>query len=184
MRSTNGKSDARSSNVRNMCCLVGEPCSWEVLGASPGPPCPAPTLARPTIRTHAARRGDRYVTARYEHCASWLCPRRDLLVRRELRVSDSAQATVASLRLAAPRGIDPTGLPRGALVSSPIPRRPNPNSRHPRAVSAGQLPSRRPRAPAGVIWVPHASSHRIVDRAGPGSTWPQWRGRRRAPGVP
>jgi hypothetical protein len=116
-----------------------------------------------------------------------LCPRRDLLVRRELRVSDSAQATVASPRLAAPRCIDPAGLPRArwsprrsAEGQARITRTRGPSTR-------GNSPAAGPGGPCRfvrVIWVPHTSSHRIVDRAGPGSTWPQWRGRKRARGGP
>jgi hypothetical protein len=75
-------------------------------------------------------------------------------------------------------------LPRARWSPSSIHRRPSPNSPHPRALGS---PAAGPGGPCRflrVIWVPHAPSHRIVDRAGPGSTRPQWRGRRRARGVP
>ncbi len=75
-------------------------------------------------------------------------------------------------------------LPRARWSPSSIRRRPGPNSPHRRVLGS---PAAGPGAPCHfvrVIWVLDAPSHRIVDRAGPGSTWPQWRGRRRAGGVP
>jgi hypothetical protein len=70
----------------------------------------------------------------------------------------------------------PPGFPgrAGLLVDPPKAKPESPAPAGRRRGAAPQPPA--PGAPCRfvrVIWVPHASSHRIVDRAGPGSTWPR-----------